>query len=448
MFVSPGNLTDKYTLCHKIGSGAFGNVYKAIHKATNSEVAIKMIQKSTFQNIDAKVHFDNETKIMSKLDHPLISQFYEIIESGKDYICCVSEYARNGDLLGYLNSKSTLGEREARTIFSQLVVAVQYMHDVKKVAHRDLKPENILLDKDNNIRLIDFGFSKFFSDNQLFESVCGSPAYVAPEIVTGQKYTEIADIWSLGIILYAMVVGRLPFDGETLKEQLESVAYIEPHFPNHLSNELVDLLQKMLSKDPKLRIPLNRIISHPWLKGYEEVNQIFEIFKNPVFKFESDILTQMNFLGIDTKNLEQELIMNQVNDKTISYRLLQRNKFFREVSNLLSKNLSKPVVRIEVRQQFNCPISPFARTRNANQGVRNSTVNNLNQRQNKENDSTVENANSNVEKVLPPRRRSPFISPAHTGSKPVSSVPRGMMKDAGTKRTLATTNVSPRVIRF
>ena len=423
MQVSQGDLLERYSLCEQIGSGAFGSVYRAIHKATNLEVAIKMVLKSTFQNPDAKMHFDNEIKIALQLNHPLISQIYEIIES-EDKICAVYEYAMNGDLLHYVNMRNSLNESEARRIFAQLVVAIQYLHENKKIAHRDIKPENILFDKNFNIKLIDFGFSRTFDNNIFFESICGSPAYVAPEIVTGKKYNATADIWSLGVVLYAMVVGQLPFEGDDIKEQLKKVAYSQPVYPTKLSHALIDLLTRLLEKDPMRRISLGKIKIHPWINGFEEVDQIFSSFKPTAEKVEKDVIYQMNLLGIGTNDIEQQIVLNQINNQTISYKLLQRTKQMRS----LCRTPTKAVINYRESKH----LTPLIRTRNLPTRNPDSTRNrNLNkiQSKNRENDPTVANIDKGKIPSIIASTNKPIKSPQKSFNKTPFFQKKKMIQD-------------------
>lgn len=319
-------LEDKYTLREQIGQGSFGCVYKAIHKLTNIEVSIKMVDKKLIvSNGEAKSHFENEIIIMKDLNHPLITQLYEIVDS-EDHLYIVLEYAKS-DLLRYLNNKTEcMDEKEARKIFTQLIYVLQYLHNTKKIAHRDLKPENILLDSNNNIKLIDFGFSKSFDKNILFSSLCGSPAYVAPEIVTGKKYNQMSDIWSSGIILYAMITGQLPFNGSTIEAQLKKTAFEEPYYPSRMSNQLVKFLQRILQKDYHNRPSLEELLEDPWMAEQSENECWASLFTQDTSQIDFQILTQMNFLGIEYDGIEKDLLMNKMNDKTVSYRLLQRAK--------------------------------------------------------------------------------------------------------------------------
>lgn len=322
-------LEDKYVLREQIGQGSFGSVYKAIHKLTNIEVSIKMVDKRlVIKNKEAKSHFENEIMIMKELDHPMITQLYEIIDSN-DHLYIVLEYAKS-DLLRYLNGRDEcLCEKDARKLFTQIIHVLQYLHNTKKIAHRDLKPENILLDNNNNIKLIDFGFSKSFDKNVMFSSLCGSPAYVAPEVVTGKKYNQMSDIWSSGIILYAMITGQLPFNGTTVEQQLKKAAFEEPYYPSKMSNQLVDLLKKILQKDFHNRPTLEEVLADPWMADQDDSENLVTLFNQEVAQLDNKILTQMNFLGIDCEGIENDLLMNKMNDKTVSYRLLQRAKIGR-----------------------------------------------------------------------------------------------------------------------
>jgi serine/threonine protein kinase len=164
-----------------------------------------------------------------------------------------------------MNDNGRLSEDQARRYFTQLLTVLEYLHSEQKVAHRDLKCENVLLDRYNNIRLIDFGLSNQFTDlNPQLRTACGSPAYAAPEMIQGNTYTYTADIWSAGILLFALVAGYLPFDDDRASGVLQKVVHSEVGYPAFISPQLRDLLQKMICKDPEERITLDMIKAHPW----------------------------------------------------------------------------------------------------------------------------------------------------------------------------------------
>ncbi|KAH8360199.1 hypothetical protein KR093_011347, partial [Drosophila rubida] len=210
-----------YKIIRTLGKGNFAKVKLAVHMPTGREVAIKVIDKTEL-NATARQKLYREVRIMKLLDHPNIVRLFQVIESERT-LYLIMEYASRGELFDHLVKNGRIRERDARLIFRQLVSAIQYCHS-KFVVHRDLKAENLLLDQHMNIKIADFGFGNTFNPNAQLETFCGSPPYAAPELFMGRKYAgPEVDAWSLGVVLYTLVSGSLPFDGGTLKELREHV---------------------------------------------------------------------------------------------------------------------------------------------------------------------------------------------------------------------------------
>ena len=189
------------------------------------------------------------------------------------------EFISNGNLTSFIDKKGILTEQMAQRFFIQIIFALDYLHQEIKIAHRDLKPDNILLDENFNIRIIDFGLSQSFSlESPELKSTCGSPAFMAPELLKGQKATSISDIWSLGIILYNMIYGKLPFNDSNFSELSNKILFSEINYPFKINNYLNDLLSKLLIRKPLDRIQISSILKHQWITNYPDFNRIsFEI---------------------------------------------------------------------------------------------------------------------------------------------------------------------------
>uniref|UniRef100_A0A914HJN5 non-specific serine/threonine protein kinase n=1 Tax=Globodera rostochiensis TaxID=31243 RepID=A0A914HJN5_GLORO len=259
----------KYKLLKTIGKGNFAKVKLAKHVPTGMEVAIKIIDKTALNQSSLQKLF-REVRIMKQLDHPNIVKLYQVIEN-ETTLFLVMEYASGGELFDYLVAHGRMKEKEARAKFRQIVSAVQYLHS-KNVIHRDLKAENLLLDADMNIKIADFGFSNTFSPGNKLDTFCGSPPYAAPELFQGKKYDgPEVDVWSLGVILYTLVSGSLPFDGQNLKELRERVLRGKYRVPFYMSTDCENLLKKFLVLNPVRRGTLEMIMRDKWMNmGYEE----------------------------------------------------------------------------------------------------------------------------------------------------------------------------------
>jgi len=261
-----------YQIGRSIGHGAFGKVNLALHVLSGHIVCIKSFNKK--KNIFSWNKIKNEIKIMNKLRKSNnIVKLFELFET-KNHYCLVMENVVGGNLLNAINKMNKIPEELAKIIFRQLITTLQYIHS-NNIVHRDIKPDNILLDLDNTIKLCDFGVSKIIPPGQLINDSCGTPAFIAPEILLDSPYNPyMTDIWSSGVVLYAMVTGFFPFRGinETqLHENIISGIYPKP---KDLSVELLDLLNQILNINPDKRISLEKILEHQWLNSNKNINLI------------------------------------------------------------------------------------------------------------------------------------------------------------------------------
>ncbi|XP_035005053.1 serine/threonine-protein kinase MARK2 isoform X2 [Hippoglossus stenolepis] len=258
-----------YRLLKTIGKGNFAKVKLARHVLTGKEVAVKIIDKTQLNSSSLQKLF-REVRIMKMLNHPNIVKLFEVIETEKT-LYLVMEYASGGEVFDYLVAHGRMKEKEARAKFRQIVSAVQYCHQ-KCIVHRDLKAENLLLDADMNIKIADFGFSNEFTLGNKLDTFCGSPPYAAPELFQGKKYDgPEVDVWSLGVILYTLVSGSLPFDGQNLKELRERVLRGKYRIPFYMSTDCENLLKKFLILNPSKRGSLEQIMRDRWMNvGHEE----------------------------------------------------------------------------------------------------------------------------------------------------------------------------------
>ena len=266
----------KYEEKHFLGKGAFSKVKLGINKETKEKVAIKIISKSLIKDLEMSKRINLEIKILKTLNHINIIKLIEIIETSKNYYI-ITEYCENGELFNHIIDIQRLSEEESSYFFYQLINGLEYIHS-KGIVHRDLKPENLLLKKGQILKIIDFGLSNFYNDNNnnLLSTPCGSPSYASPEMISGKKYNGFKrDIWSSGIILFAMLCGFLPFEDNDNCQLFEKIKNGILQFPNFLSQLSKDLIQKILVVEPKERISIQDIKKHQfYLKGKEIFEEI------------------------------------------------------------------------------------------------------------------------------------------------------------------------------
>ncbi|XP_051991063.1 serine/threonine-protein kinase MARK2 isoform X6 [Xyrauchen texanus] len=308
-----------YRLLKTIGKGNFAKVKLARHVLTGKEVAVKIIDKTQL-NSSSLQKLLREVRIMKLLNHPNIVKLFEVIETEKT-LYLIMEYASGGEVFDYLVAHGRMKEKEARAKFRQIVSAVQYCHQ-KCIVHRDLKAENLLLDADMNIKIADFGFSNEFTVGNKLDTFCGSPPYAAPELFQGKKYDgPEVDVWSLGVILYTLVSGSLPFDGQNLKELRERVLKGKYRIPFYMSTDCENLLKKFLILNPTKRGSLEQIMKDRWMNvGHEDDEMKPYIEPQPDYKDprRSDIMLQMGFLQEEIQNS----LINQKYDEIMATYLL------------------------------------------------------------------------------------------------------------------------------
>ena len=290
-----------YLIKKTLGEGTFGKVKLGYYLVGKEKVAIKILEKSKIKEKDDLQRVTREINILQKFNHPNVILVTEIFED-IDNFYIVMEYCEGGELFNYIVKKKRLTEEVASFFFFQIINGVEYIHS-KGVIHRDLKPENLLLTKDNDIKIIDFGLSNYYEGNYL-STPCGSPCYASPEMVASKKYDGFKiDIWSCGIILYAMLCGYLPFEDKSNEILYKKILHCKVDYPNHLSNKSEDLIRKILVKDPAKRIDIKGIKEHPfYLKGKEMFKQEYSY---------REMQKQMLLKDFHGNNMEEEELIYQ-----------------------------------------------------------------------------------------------------------------------------------------
>eukprot|EP01059_Diplonema_ambulator_P031662 TRINITY_DN5883_c1_g1_i3.p1 TRINITY_DN5883_c1_g1~~TRINITY_DN5883_c1_g1_i3.p1 ORF type:complete len:314 (+),score=20.62 TRINITY_DN5883_c1_g1_i3:7-948(+) len=270
---STGKTVGKYRLLEVLGEGSFGKVHRAVCAESKEEYAIKCIAKESLAKQEhGKEQLYREIAIMKSLKHKHVVDLCEVLQTSNN-IYLVMELVTGGELFRKIQPENGMEESQARKYFQQLICAMHYCHN-QQVAHRDLKPENFLLTSDDVLKVSDFGLSNLqfvneggtVSNSLKLRTVCGTPNYVAPEVITtsGGYNGFRADVWSCGVILYHLLAGYLPFRANSVQVLLTKIKTCEPEECPRITPLAKDLLNKLLEKDPQKRITLNDVIHHPW----------------------------------------------------------------------------------------------------------------------------------------------------------------------------------------
>ncbi|OHS96718.1 CBL-interacting serine/threonine-protein kinase 11 [Tritrichomonas foetus] len=255
----------KYILHETIGHGAYAIVKRATCSVTGRKYACKVISKKRLATERSNMFFEQEIRILQQLNHPDIIHLYDLLKDSLNYYV-IMEYCPNGELYSKITTQKKIPEKSAKIYFWQILEAVKYIH-IQNVAHRDIKPENVLIDADGNVKLSDFGLSKFIrSDNDLTSTFCGSPCYMAPEVIKSEEYNpKVSDIWSCGVLLYTMVAGTLPWINRNkvlLYEQIKNGDYF---MPKGVSDTCTDLISRMMDVNVDTRITVDEALKHPFI---------------------------------------------------------------------------------------------------------------------------------------------------------------------------------------
>ncbi|KAG5926477.1 hypothetical protein E4U42_003276 [Claviceps africana] len=335
-----------YTLGRLIGKGSFGKVYLATHKLTNgSKVVLKSAHKDD-ANLAREIHHHRQ------FVHPHIARLYEVIVT-ENLVWLVLEYCSGDELYNHLLQHGPLPISKIQKIFAQLVGAVSYVH-LQSCVHRDLKLENILLDKNENVKLVDFGFTREYEGRTNYlQTFCGTICYAAPEMLKGEKYAgEKVDVWSLGVILYALLCRELPFDDDDDNVTRTKILTEEPKYPDHLPPDALSLLKSLLSKRPLPRPAYADILAHPFLADYAPAQQaILAIKAQPPFSspLEKECLHRMKSAGVDVDAVRDSVLAQKCDALAGWWTLLlekEQRKMQRKERKRQEKELERELKRL------------------------------------------------------------------------------------------------------
>lgn len=323
----PAELTNQFSIKDTIGAGGFAKVKVARHKLTNEKVAIKIMDKAALLETDDLKRVALEIGALKVLNHQNVSRLYMVHETETKYYL-VLEYAVGGELFDYIVARERCKEEEARQFFRQIASAVAFCHS-KGIAHRDLKPENLLLDSRSRIKLIDFGLIARPKNIQkdLLSTCCGSAAYAAPELIRGEKYKgEPADMWSLGILLYALLCGFLPFDDDNTQRLYRLIQRGTYEIPHWLSTDSQKLIGQLLKHNPQSRLTMPQLLAHPWLlKGLKVPRIDPSSALGDLDDLDMDVVNELaNFYAVDSKTMTGRIKAWKYDAVTCNYELLKR----------------------------------------------------------------------------------------------------------------------------
>jgi len=288
---SEGNIVDKYEKIKLLGEGSYGKVWLVKHRILQKLFALKIIKRKHDIYFNNKVQ--KEIQILKKLDHPFILKIIEFNSTSSEYHI-ITDYCQNGELYTEINHKGKFTEREASFIIYQILLAINYCHKMG-IVHRDIKPENIMIERKElngllRVKLIDFGVAKIFSLNVNHKTIAGSSIYMAPEVLRA-NYNESCDLWSIGVILYILLIGQPPFFGKNENEISQAIKTGKYDINNKqylsLSQNAKDFIAKLLKYNPQERITALEALNHPWFNtpdianiNYLDNAKIIELLSN------------------------------------------------------------------------------------------------------------------------------------------------------------------------
>ena len=359
------NYINDYIIKETIGTGTFCEVKLGINKYTNEKVAIKLLEKSKIIEKNDLERIQREISIIKNLNHPNIVKINEIFEN-ENYYFLIMDYCSKGELFDYIVNKIRLNEEETSFFFYQIINAIEYIHS-KGIVHRDLKPENLLLCEKNKLKIIDFGLSNYYNNNKLLITPCGSPCYAAPEMVSGKKYNGFkTDIWAIGITLFAMLCGYLPFEDTDNDVLFKKILDCKIEFPDYLSHLSKDIINKILNVQPEKRYCINDIKCHQfYLNGkkiYENVFGCDVDLKKEEKKFRRKISAE-NLINLRNKNKIEITELFDLGNKLKNKKIFKKsenvsntseeknNKLFTDFSNI--KNKLEKIPKITLNSKIN-----------------------------------------------------------------------------------------------
>ncbi|KAK2414873.1 CBL-interacting protein kinase [Trifolium repens] len=351
-------LMQKYELGRLLGQGTFAKVYHARNLVTGVNVAIKVVDKEKVLKVGMVDQIKREISVMRLVRHPNVVELYEVMAT-KTKIFIVMEYAKGGELFNKI-AKGKLKVDVARRYFQQLISAVDFCHS-RGVYHRDLKPENLLLDENDNLKVSDFGLSTLSESkcqDGLLHTTCGTPAYVAPEVINRKGYEGCkADIWSCGVILFVLLAGYLPFHDQNLMEMYRKISKGEVKFPKWFALEVRRLLSRILDPNLKTRISMAKIMENSWFKKGLEKPIVIDIKKNDLASLHTDGVFEVSENGSDS-NTESKQQQDKPCNNLNAFDIISFSSGF-DLSSLFEDTIQKKEMRFTSNKPASIIISKF-----------------------------------------------------------------------------------------
>ena len=306
-----------------IGKGGFGSVWKVRHKITKQIFAIKVINKDSIVKQNMVEQTNREIEIMYKLDHPHIIKLYSHFEDDEDF-CLIMQIASKGQLYSIIKRLKRLDQRTAAQYMREVISAIKYLHTRNPpIIHRDIKPENILLDQEGRCKLADFGWSNFEEGNKFRETYCGTPEYLAPEMVTKSGHNESVDIWALGVLLFEMLTGRTPFNFTGDRIQLfNNIKTLRIVWTDDFPQLAKDLVGRILRLNPKDRLTLDQIMNHQWFRDVPIIKPVL----NPIIYNERQKLESHLIQSIPQFDKERNIMNKSALNTKVVTRLISHNE--------------------------------------------------------------------------------------------------------------------------
>ena len=259
-----------FEISEELGAGSFGHVYLVTHKTTKAKYAIKAIDKRNKSNQNEKPYFRREIEVMYKIHHPNVVKLYGHFEDN-NYCYFIMEYIAKGNIYQLIphDNKKRLNAKIVASLMKDVISSVYYLHHMKPIIiHRDIKPENVLLGDNLVAKLTDFGWSNYMQEDEKRQTVCGTPIYLAPEIIKEDGHDEKVDIWCIGVLLFELITGNVPFQGNDIDTLKENILHLRISWPKDINIDAKNLIKKILKLDPNSRISLEEMLKHPFFTKY------------------------------------------------------------------------------------------------------------------------------------------------------------------------------------